>query len=88
MVNGGNVRTFGQGAVPVSMETTGDTEAAYIIEIADALRGREIGLLTMGKNEDSTFSIVVEAGGVFVSFTSPNPSRMKDAFIAWALAQR
>jgi hypothetical protein len=77
----------GAGVSYVPVADIGSSEAEFLRGIAAAFEGTSIGLLSMGKNEDSTFSIVVEHAGVMVAFTSPNPMKMKDAFIAWALNQ-
>jgi hypothetical protein len=82
MASGGRIGRLGH-----VMETTGDSEAAFLREIADAITGREIGLLSIGRNEDGTFSIVVESEGVAVAFTSPSPDKIKNAFIRWSAQQ-
>lgn len=73
-----------------SMMTNGDREAAFLREIADSVEDTNLGLMTIGMNEDKSFSVVAldEETGVAFTFTSPYPERAKDAFIEFCLKNK
>lgn len=73
--------------VDQSMMTNGDREASFLHEIADALAGTNIGLMSIGQNDDKSFSIVIldEGTNVVIAFTHPLSYKAKDAFIDYVL---
>lgn len=66
-------------------ETLGDSEADFLMRIALAIKGTDIGMKTMGQNEDGSFSFVVmEPNGVVVAFTHQSPVTVADRFVQYA----
>jgi hypothetical protein len=70
--------------------TAGDGEADFLMLIAAAIRGTEIGLKTIGQNEDGTFSIVVVEGetGTGVIFTHRSPVTVANRFVEYAKTRK
>lgn len=65
------------------MATTGDLEAEFLREIADALAGTDVGLQSVGIEEAGFAIVIVIPPGVIISFLNNNPRRTKDAFLEW-----
>lgn len=66
-------------------ETVGDSEAMFLVRIADAIRGTDLGLKSIGQDDTGVFSVIAvqEPAGIYVAFTHQSPVTVADAFVEY-----